>query len=213
MTISVPGPNDGSSPPAAFVRITDLRAEAAEEQHRLDDEARRVALVQVEAALEHGDGAAGEPAEQEPPDVARAPWPPASRAASANGTATGSSSSSARPPSPEPSTIPTSGTRSRTGADRGLERVEARGLVGGGMGVRRVDHRVEPGAVTAIAGLQSFVQGSTAGGPQASAGPTRVPTPGCRSRPAGPPGDGAGTPSRPGTEAPEATGPGSRSLM
>ena len=32
---------------------------------------------------------------------------------------------------------------------------------------------------------RTLVQGSTAGGPHASAGPTRVPTPGCRSRPAG----------------------------
>ena len=50
----------------------------------------------------------------------------------------------------------------RTGADGGLERVETRGLIGRGDGQRRIDH---VGAVT-DAGLQNFVQGSTAGGPR-----------------------------------------------
>ena len=50
---------------------------------------------------------------------------------------------------------------------------------------RSVEGRRSPVAVRREAGLQDNVQGSTAGGPQASAGPTRVPTPGCRSRPAG----------------------------
>ena len=49
----------------------DPGAEPPEQQHRLDDESRIVALVHVEAALEHDDGLAGQPSEQQPPDMAR----------------------------------------------------------------------------------------------------------------------------------------------
>ena len=47
----------------------ELRAELPEQQHRLDHEAGVVALVQVEAALEHGDGDAGEAPQQQPARV------------------------------------------------------------------------------------------------------------------------------------------------
>ena len=49
----------------------DPRAEGMEQQDRLDDEARVVALVQVEAALEHDHGPPAEAAQQQPADVAR----------------------------------------------------------------------------------------------------------------------------------------------
>ena len=62
-------------------------------------------------------------------------------------------------------------------------------------------------AIRGHAGLQRYVQGSTAGARKLLR-PTEVPTPGCRSHPAGrPPGDGHRGRSRPGNEAPEATGP------
>ena len=65
MTISVPGPNDGSSPPAALVSTTTVAPSALEEQHRLDDQPRVVALVEVEPALEHDDRRPGQRAEQQ----------------------------------------------------------------------------------------------------------------------------------------------------
>ena len=71
ITMSVPGPNDGSSPPAALVSTTILAPSGMEQQHRLDDEARVVALVEVEAALEHHDGRPGERAQQQAPGMPR----------------------------------------------------------------------------------------------------------------------------------------------
>ena len=71
MTISVPGPKLGSRPPAAFVRTTIRAPSRLEQQHRLDDQPGVVALVQVEAALEHDHGAAAETPEEQPPGVAR----------------------------------------------------------------------------------------------------------------------------------------------
>ena len=49
----------------------DPRAERLEQQDRLDDESRVVALVQVEAALEHDDRSPAELAQEQPADVAR----------------------------------------------------------------------------------------------------------------------------------------------
>ena len=48
----------------------DRRAEPAEQQHRLDDQAGVVALVEVEPALEHDDRDATEPTEEQAADVA-----------------------------------------------------------------------------------------------------------------------------------------------
>ena len=149
-----------------------------------------------------------------PPSVPRSrrpTWPGAVAAgqpgSSSNGTATGSSSSSARPPSPEPRTIPTSGrgTTAReppARARRGAQGGRTEGWAGTG---RSCANRHGCGPPE----LRPGVDGRW---PATSAGPTDVPTPGCRSRPAEPLGDGAGTPSRPSTEAPEATGPGSKNL-
>ena len=71
MTISVPGPKLGSSPPAALVRTTIRAPEPLEQQHGLDDQPGVVALVQVEAALEHDHDAAAETPEEEASGVAR----------------------------------------------------------------------------------------------------------------------------------------------
>ncbi len=85
MTMSVPGPNDGSTPPAAFVRTTTRAPSRPEEQHRLDDEAGIVALVDVEAALEHDDVPAREPSPAAADRHVQAPSPPASRGARQRG--------------------------------------------------------------------------------------------------------------------------------
>ena len=90
----------------------DPRPERAHEQHRLDDEARRVALVEVEPALEQDDRHALERSRGAAGRRDRARSPPASPAGRRTGMETGFSSASARPPSPEPSTIPIRGTRS-----------------------------------------------------------------------------------------------------
>ena len=71
MSISVPAGQSALMPPAALVSRIWLRAEAAHEQHRLDDQPLGVALVQVQAALEADDRHALELAEQQPAGVAR----------------------------------------------------------------------------------------------------------------------------------------------
>ena len=194
--------------PAGRIREHDhARAEAAEQQHRLDDEPRRVALVEVEAALEHDDGLAAERPEQQPADVARGRrGRPARQLVERDGDGVLEIVGEAAQPRAQDD--PDLGHERRSRANGCLERVEARGLVRGVDGQRRVDHV----RTVTECGPPELRPGVDGRGPATSAGPTRVPTPGCRSRPAEPPGDGAGTPSRPGTEAPEATGPGSKNL-
>ena len=96
----------------------DPRAEPPEQQDRLDDEARVVALVQVEAALEHDDRPAAEPARAAAARRGPARSRPASRAGRRTGSRPASSRSSARPPRPEPRTIPTSGHERASGRGR-----------------------------------------------------------------------------------------------
>ncbi len=153
------------------------RTELLEQQDRLDDQTGVVALVQMEAALEHDDRAPAEATEQQRPACpgAVAAGQPGS---SANGIATGSASSSASSPRPEPSTIPTSGTsgvRARTAATR------AASLAGCSIGgIGRVGSM---GVVGVITGLRYASRLDGRG--RSFTGPTEVSTPGCRSRPVG----------------------------
>ena len=111
MTISVPGPKLGSSPPAAFVRTT-IRAPS-----RLNSSTGWMtspgSLPSYRWKRPWSMTTTRPPRR---PRRRRPAWPGAVAAgqpgSSANGMATGSSTPSARPPRPEPRTIPTSGTRS-----------------------------------------------------------------------------------------------------
>ena len=60
ITISVPGPEGRVQPAGGVGQDDDPGAQGVEEQDGLDDEARVVALVQVEPTLEHDDGPAAE---------------------------------------------------------------------------------------------------------------------------------------------------------
>ena len=219
MTMSVPGPKLGSSPPAALVSTTTF---APSRPNSSTGWTTRPGALPSYRWNRPWSIATGRPPRR--PSSSRPTWPGAVAAGqpgrSANGIATGSSSSSARPPNPDPSTIPTSGTRSLTGPDGGLEGVEARRLVGRG------DRRGRGGHVTQGRGARNRCRRIS--GKRASRATSRGRRPVARKLlrarreyrhrdagrvPPGSPGDGAGTPSRPGTEAPEATGPGSRSLM
>ena len=71
MTISVPGPNAGIDAARGVRQDDDRRAQASEEQYRLDHETRVVALVEVEPALEHHDGRPAQSPEKQPADVTR----------------------------------------------------------------------------------------------------------------------------------------------
>ena len=208
MTMSVPGPKAGSRPPAALVRTTIRAPEPPEQQHGLDDEARVVALVQVEAALEHDDRPPAERAEQQPADVARrGRGRPAGQVGERDRDGVLEVVGEAAEPGAEDD--PDLGHEVGPGADGRLERVEARRLV-----ERAGSGAPGPGASTASAGRRDRACGPPGSHPGVDgrwpagfAGPTEVPTPGCRSRPVGPPRGRPGRrPSRPGKEAPEATG-------
>ena len=187
-----------------------------EQQDRLDDEARVVALVQVEAALEHHDRASRRACRAAAGRRAPAPSRPASPAAPRTG-------SRPRPPGRRP------GRRART---RGRSRPRARasvrsrtaassaasraGCSTGGIG--RVGSSGRPtSAGRGRSDMRASRNASRGRRPRPAdfVGPTEVSTPGCRSRPVGreprrrtvvrqPP--------EPGNEAPEATGGGSKVL-
>ena len=162
-TISVPGPKAGSTPPAAFVRTTIPRAEPAEQQDRLDDQPRVVALVEVEPALEHHDrrarrAARGAAARRDPGAVAAG-----QPGSSANGMATASSRSSASPPSPEPSTIPTRGHEVATGpGPRPRGRRAGRAARAGGIGRGRSRTSRRDVGVTGVRASGDASRGKTA---------------------------------------------------
>ena len=184
------------------------RPEPLEQQHRLDDEARVVALVEVEAALEHDDRPTAERAQQQPAGVAgRGGGGPARR--SAKGIATASSRSSASPPSPEPRTIPISGTSGANCADRRLQHRQACRLTGRRDRAGRVQALAGVGGERTIghAGLQDRIQGVDGRGPAASSARRKYRHRDADHVPSGrPAGSRRETPTRPGKEAPEATG-------
>ena len=140
-----------------------------------------VALVDVEPALEHDDRPAGQAPEQQPPDVARARSPPASRAAPRTGSRPDPRRRRRARPAPTrarsrpPARVPV------RAADGGLERRRA-GRAGPAGGIGRV--RIDRASLDGHAGLQERVQGEDGRGPRLRP-PGGVPTPGCRSRPAG----------------------------
>ena len=182
MTMSVPGPNDGSSPPAALVRTTIRRAEGVEQQDRLDDEPRVVALVEVEPALEHDDDPAAEATRAAAGRRGPAPWPPASRAARRTGSRPGPRARRRARRGRSPSTMPTSGTSDGPVAHRRDERGQAGGLI------RRRD-RPRSDRVDDRSGRTCGPPGTASRGrrprPADFVRPTEVSTPGCRSRPVG----------------------------
>ena len=182
----------------------DPRAEPPEQQDRLDDEPRVVALVQVEAALEHDDRAAREPAEEQPSGVpGRGRGGPAGQVGERDRDGILEVVREAAEPRAEHD--PDLGHEVGPGTHRGHERGEPRGLVDGRDRARRVDR-----ASSRDIGASTTHRGSTveAGG---FAGPTEVSTPGCRSRPAGHGPPGVVVRRRPaGNEAPEATGGGAK---
>ena len=185
----------------------DLRPEPPEQQDRLDDEPGVVALVQVEAALEHHDRDASQR-----PSSSRPTWPGAVAAGqpgrSSNGIATASSSRRRGRPGPTRGRCRPRG-RGGAGPDRRLERVEPGGLIG------RRDRAGRVGASGASSGVRAseHVQGEDGRGPRLRSARRTY-----RHRDAGrvPPGDrpraDRSRASR-ATEAPEATGPNWRPLM
>jgi hypothetical protein len=66
-----PGPERRIEAAGSVGQHHDPSAERLEQQHRLDDETRVVALVQVEATLQHHDGTPAEPAEEQTSDMTR----------------------------------------------------------------------------------------------------------------------------------------------
>ena len=184
MTMSVPGPNAGSTPPAAFVRTTIPRAEPAHEQDRLDDEPRVVALVHVEPALEHDDRHAVEPAEEQPADVTRRRrGRPAGQVRERDRDRVLEVVGEAAEPRAEDDPDPRHEVD--PGPDGRLERVEPGGLVGGRDRARRDRRQARrAGWRHGRAGLRRARPGGRRPRP-ASETPDGVPTPGCRSRPSG----------------------------
>ena len=189
MTMSVPGPKHGSSPPAAFVSTTTFAPSRPNSSTGWTTSPGALPSYRWNRPWSI---ATGRPPRR--PSRSRPTCPGAVAAgqpgSSANGIATGVLELVGEAAEPRSEHDPDLRHEVAAGAHGGLERVEARRLVGGGIGVDGsvTSRRVGPEPLRRTpgnAGLQSFVQGSTAGGPQASAGPTRVPTPGCRSRPAG----------------------------
>jgi len=173
------------------------RAQAFEEEYRLDDEAGVVALVEVEPPLEHDDGPLLQRTQQQPAGMAGGGrGRPARHVREGNRLdvpeLVGQAAQARAEHDPELR------HEVRPLADRALESVEERRLIDGADGPARVEPRRGIGHRAEVClsgrGRADFCR------------PTGVPTPGCRSRPAERPGDGIGMPSRPGTEAPEATG-------
>ena len=184
----------------------DPRPERLEQQDRLDDESRVVALVHVEAALEHDDGPAGQRAQQQPADVPgrRRRWPAGQvreRDRDRVGQVVGES---AEPGSEHDAELR---DEARPGADGGRERGDAGRLLDGRDGARRVDVRRSSGSSGASCAHRTRWPGPD------FAGPTSVSTPGCRSRPVGRSLTTAAVRRRRrGNEAPEATGGGAEVL-
>ena len=186
MTISVPGPYAGLIPPAALVRIASRGAELAEQQHRLDDEARGVALVEVEASLDGDDRHAADRPEDQAADVARRRRDgPAGQVLEGDrgrvldlvGEAAQARAHDHADGRDEVAPL----------ADGRRERGEAGGLVGRGD---------RAGAVESGIDVEDMAAAPAAAGPAGGAGdvravklrrPAGVPTPGCRSRPSGRP--------------------------
>ena len=139
----------------------------AEQEDRLDDQTRVVALVDVEPSLEHDDGYPGEIPQQEPTDVTRCGRRrPAGEVLERDGDRVGSGRRRDRP-SPDPRTIPTTGHERRSRPDGGVEGRQPRRLVCGMD--RATDHGVDrrswepPGACMARPAGGDFVRpdGST----------------------------------------------------
>ena len=178
MTMSVPGPNDGSRPPAALVRTT-IRAPSRRNS-------RTGWMTRPGSLPSYRWNRPWSMTTGRPPSVPSSSRPtcPGAVAAgqpgsSSNGIATGSTRSSARPPRPDPRTMPTSGTsavRARTAASSAARRAGwSIGWIGRVGSTRDVMSDMRP-------------QGYRIGGSTVEAGfagPTEVSTPGCRSRPVG----------------------------
>ena len=130
MTMSVPGPKAGSTPPAAFVRTTTRAPRRWNSSTGWTTRPGSLPSYRWNRPWSIDDRAPAEPAEQQPPDVARAPSPPASRAARRTGSRRRPRARRRARRARSPRTIPTLRDEVGPGADGGLERVEPGGLVG-----------------------------------------------------------------------------------
>ena len=179
------------------------RAETAHEQHRLHDESRVVPLVEVQPPLQRHDGHAVEMAQEQASGVSggrrgRPAGEVGERDRGVDADVVGKAAEA------RPQHQPDAGHERRSGADRGLESVEATRQLRGRDRARRVNHgRTHSLAAEPRRNANAACPRARGAERRASPAAARVPTPGCRSRPAGriPPGGG--------NEAPEATNTGS----